>query len=251
MMFNGVFFLQKMVRCTSKTVSGKRCKLHCVDGGKGRCAIHSTSLVPIQNTIIENTIIENIPLVNSPPPPSIYIQSQAELLVEKKVRQRIWKSLVEPAPFEPVAQAQEELSNLIVSIHESDELPCGHSCTIGAADKCCGCADTRPRDSKYMRYVEGVGDLNVGLREDDYCSSCKGYWATAMPIHERYNCIMNTAVPNNVAPALGAYGLEFCKEIQETIGWLVQMHNALYSRSVELSMTEETSSTDVNINSPF
>ena len=238
-----------MVRCTSKTVSGKRCKLHRIVGEE-TCSIHSPmpALIPIENMIVENTIIEYTPLVNSSPPTSLYIQSQAELLVEKKIRQRIWKSLKEPLP-----ESQDQVSNLIVSIHESDDtLPCGHSCasitncgTVGTVDKCCGCADTRPRDSKYMRHVEGLGMLNVGLREDDYCSSCKGYWATAMPIHERYNCIMNTAVPNNVAPALGAYGLEFCKEIQETIGWLVQMHNALYSRSVELSITEENNSVDV------
>jgi len=232
-----------MVRCISKTVSGKRCKLHRLAGGH-TCAIHSPMPARVS---IENAIIEYTPLVD-PPPPSLYIPSQAELLVEKKVRQQIWKSLTEQT------QDQDSVSNLIVSIHESHDynMPCGHSCTsitncgtVGA-DKCCGCADTRPLDTKYMRNVEGVGELNVGLREDDYCTTCKSYWATGMPIHERYNCIMNTDISNNTASALGHYGLDFCKEIQETISWMVQMHNTLYSRSVELSMMTESSSTEVN-----
>jgi hypothetical protein len=233
-----------MVRCISKTVSGKRCKLHRLVGEE-TCAIHS----PMPALLLCENVIVDAPKGCEPVEPK-YIQSQAELLVEKKDKQRSWASLAEPELIihddEPIP-----VSNLIVSIGDLG-LACGHSCSsitnCGAVDKCCGCADSRPRDSKYMRNVEGVGELNVGLREDNYCITCKGYWATAIPIHERYNCVMNTDVSNNVAPALGAYGLEFCKEIQETIGWLVQMHNALYSRSIELSTT---ATLDVNENSPF
>jgi hypothetical protein len=189
-----------------------------------------------ENVIVDAPKIEVTPIYEPR-----YIQSQTELLVEKKEKQHIWKNLAEPELIIPV-------SNLIVSIRENHEYnqPCGHSCSsitnCGAVDKCCGCADTRPLDTKYMRNVEGVGLLNVGLREDPYCVTCMGYWATAMPINERYNCIMNTNVSNRVA--LGRYGLEFCKEIQDTITWMVDMHNALYSRSVELSITEEK--TEVN-----
>lgn len=234
---------KKMVRCTSKTVSGKRCKLHRVFGFD-TCTIHSpmAAVDSIENVIVENTIIENtVPLDKNPPQPPVYIQTQAELLVEKKIQQQIWKGLKEP---------NDQISNLIVSIHETptnDLLPCGHSC-VGILDKCCGCADTRPLDTKYMRHVEGVGELNVGLREDDYCVTCKGYWVTGMPLMERYDCIMNTNVCAKAAPALGAYGLEFCAEVKDTISWLVHMHNAMYSRSVELTLMEETSSTDVNVN---
>jgi hypothetical protein len=235
-----------MVRCISKTVSGKRCKLHRV-ADEETCAIHSPmpALVVCENVIVDAPKVCEPNVCEPKVCQSRYIQSQAELLVEKKEKQRIWNSLGEPELIIPV-------SNLIVSISENHEynMQCGHSCSsitnCGEADKCCGCADTRPLDTKYMRNVEGVGLLNVGLREDDYCITCKGYWATAMPLNERYNCIMNTNVSNKVAPALGRYGLEFCKEIQETITWMVHMHNALYSRSVELSMTEETSSTEVN-----
>jgi hypothetical protein len=238
-----------MVRCISKTVSGKRCKLHRLIGEE-TCTIHShtPAHVPCENIIVYTPKVD---VICTEPK---YIQSQEELLVEKKEQQQIWKSLGKP---ELIINNHTNIpvSNLIVSIRETHDnnMPCGHSCTsitncgtVGAGDKCCGCADTRPLDTKYMRNVEGVGVLNVGLREDVYCVTCKGYWATAMPINERFNSIMNTDVPVNVAPALGRYGLDFCKEIQENITWMVHMHNALYSRSIELSITEETSSTEVN-----
>ena len=52
--------------------------------------------------------------------------------------------------------------------------------------ECCGCSDKRPFDTTYYRFVEFVGDVPIGKREDSYCSSCILSFASENSILDRY-----------------------------------------------------------------
>lgn len=66
------------------------------------------------------------------------------------------------------------------------ELPkqCLHktsSCnSLQSLGRCCACADKRPMNSQYLRYVDGVGDTHTGSRWMHYCPECQGIMPTRL-----------------------------------------------------------------------
>ncbi len=58
-------------------------------------------------------------------------------------------------------------------------LSCGHKCH-NTLPKCCECADLRPHESGYPRYVDGAGMRLTGRRYDGYCPSCKSRCGAAL-----------------------------------------------------------------------
>ncbi len=48
---------------------------------------------------------------------------------------------------------------------------CGHTCNLTTVF-CCSCSDNRPLDTIYYRYVDTVGDVPTGFRDDGYCDVC-------------------------------------------------------------------------------
>lgn len=59
------------------------------------------------------------------------------------------------------------------SVIRSVLLPrCGHPCDLDTP-KCCECSDRRPYTETYTVYMDGIGDIETGLRSDGYCPKCK------------------------------------------------------------------------------
>ena len=50
------------------------------------------------------------------------------------------------------------------------------SCRLTSTQKCCACIDKRPHSTSgsYMKYVDGVGYISEGTRQERYCWYCKG-----------------------------------------------------------------------------
>ena len=111
---------------------------------------------------------------------------------------------------------------------------CGHLCDDTKKIQCCACSDKRPHDAKYTHKVDGLGEISW-LREDTYCTPCrKNYKTATLPHITQYNLVMNNTEFNG--PALGNYGFQVCKDIEDSIQGLLTMHNALYERSVALAL---------------
>lgn len=47
-------------------------------------------------------------------------------------------------------------------------------CILSYISRCCACADRRPRDSEYLVYIDGLGEVARGTRWQHYCPSCSG-----------------------------------------------------------------------------
>lgn len=81
--------------------------------------------------------------------------------------------------------------------HEEDEplyspnKVCGHTCELHT-QKCCGCLDLRPLERTYPRYVDQVGILMIGRREDDYCKLCKVTFHTPNWVTSRLKSMRQT-----------------------------------------------------------
>ena len=50
------------------------------------------------------------------------------------------------------------------------------SCRLTARPICCACQDRRPHASSYRKYIDGVGFVMLGTRQDNYCWPCKVFW---------------------------------------------------------------------------
>ena len=50
------------------------------------------------------------------------------------------------------------------------------SCRLTALPICCACQDTRPQAASYRKYIDGVGFVPIGNRQDNYCWPCKIFW---------------------------------------------------------------------------
>ena len=59
-----------------------------------------------------------------------------------------------------------------LSEHCSHKLPT--SCRLTALPICCACQDKRPHSSSYSKYIDGVGFVLGGTRQEKYCWMCKG-----------------------------------------------------------------------------
>ena len=55
---------------------------------------------------------------------------------------------------------------------------CGHWCCPSSLDRCCHCADRRPQQRTYLKYVDGVGVTYAAARSANYCPVCKSTSAT-------------------------------------------------------------------------
>ncbi len=69
------------------------------------------------------------------------------------------------------------ISRFLDTKTEPDTIPsgmkrCGHKCHLTTLF-CCSCSDNRPLDTIYYRFVDTVGDMPTGLRDDGYCHVCK------------------------------------------------------------------------------
>ncbi|XPS72275.1 hypothetical protein M3J09_004442 [Ascochyta lentis] len=51
---------------------------------------------------------------------------------------------------------------------------------------CCACADTRPENFNYKRYMDGRTWNFTGFRWDYYCSGCEEYWDTRASLGYRH-----------------------------------------------------------------
>jgi len=212
-----------MVRCKAKTSCGRLCKLHRIEG--------------------HNTCFMHLPKEPNPQLP-FNNQSQAEILAEKKVNQLLWSASSAASnqicdePLLIVSDSSGPLDAVVIDETTDKDKLCGHSC-IGLATACCYCSDERPLNAEYTRHVEGLGDLSIGLRDDDYCESCKT-WTSGqhtMPVIKKFNAIVSARVCEGKKKALGAFGLTVCSEIKDTIQQLVEIHNLLYTYSVEQTLT--------------
>lgn len=231
-----------MVRCSAVTNKGRRCKLHRVEGSNV-CAMHvrvETPAVPAlvisyaENTITEPPLVDisgnayrdasgnaftsdltapcvTAPCVSQEPP------SQKYLLKLKKVAQERWAAT-------------------------NTEKLCGHLCKDNKNIQCCACSDKRPHDAKYTRIIQGLGEISW-LREDTYCEPCrKKYKAETLPHVAQYNLVMDNTEFNG--PALGNYGFQVCKDIEDSIQGLLTMHNTLYERCISLALISRIDTLD-------
>jgi hypothetical protein len=57
--------------------------------------------------------------------------------------------------------------------NNSELKACGHTCCIGKLTKCCDCMDTRPIQSNYSCYVDGMGYMSNATRRQFYCLVCR------------------------------------------------------------------------------
>lgn len=250
-----VRFVKKMVRCSAVTNKGRRCKLHRAEGSE-TCAMHgrfepvAPAPAPVaapapalviseaENTIIQasvvdisgnafsdasgNTFTKGIAhnphyyewqrkQNNSEPP------SQKYLLKVKKAAQEQWAAT-------------------------NTEKLCGHLCDDTKKIQCCACSDKRPCDTKYTHKVDGLGEISW-LREDTYCTPCrKKYKTETLPHVAQYNLVMENTEFNG--PALGNYGFQVCKDIEDSIQGLLTMHNTLYERCISLALISRIDTLD-------
>jgi len=56
--------------------------------------------------------------------------------------------------------------------HCAHKLPT--SCRLSATPKCCACLDKRPHSQSYLKYLDGIGFVSQGTRQERYCWYCKG-----------------------------------------------------------------------------
>ena len=213
-----------MVRCSAVTNKGRRCKLHRAEGSE-TCAMHGRFepvvaapnpvlvISEAQNTITEPSVVDisgNIfSDVSGSSKPRREPPSQKYLLHLKKAAQEQWAAT-------------------------NTEKLCGHLCEHVKNIHCCACSDKRQCDAKYTHNIDGLGEISW-LREDTYCTPCrKNYKAATLPHITQYNLVMNNTEFNG--PALGNYGFQVCKDIEDSIQGLLTMHNALYERSVALAL---------------
>ncbi|KAI4110806.1 MAG: hypothetical protein LQ339_001082 [Xanthoria mediterranea] len=50
------------------------------------------------------------------------------------------------------------------------------SCQLTAQLTCCACGDKRPQASSFSRYIDGVGFVLGGKRQERYCPNCQQFW---------------------------------------------------------------------------
>lgn len=56
--------------------------------------------------------------------------------------------------------------------HCAHKLPT--SCRLTATPKCCACLDKRSHSLSYLKYLDGIGFVSQGTRQERYCWYCKG-----------------------------------------------------------------------------
>jgi hypothetical protein len=174
-------------------------------------------------------------------------QTQVDLLKEKKENQELWSkkpvnTIESPQkPVNTIESPQKPVNTIEEPQLISSEMACTHSC-MGSGGSCCQCCDVRPVKSEYTRHVVGFGNLNIGLREDAYCETCKSRCdgEREMLVIRKFNAIISTVCSDDKKKFLGLFGLTVCCEIKDAIRQLIEIHNLLYTYSVDLSLSNDT-----------
>lgn len=128
---------------------------------------------------------------------------------------------------------------------------CGHSCQLLTLD-CCGCNDKRIDQHAYMRYVDGVGLLPIGKREDGYCADCKKTFATTRWVTERAVRLLgtplgDTRVYNN---ALGTTARALSVDLRNIVTELQSLSHDLYRFSLHASLASASATPSVSLSGP-
>ena len=80
---------------------------------------------------------------------------------------------------------------------------CGHSLCHLSIQECCWCSDRRPLTATYARYVDTVGMVESGRRQDHYCPPCR---AGPGPAGEAAPAAAAAAAPPHLSPAASGGG---------------------------------------------
>ena len=181
-----------MVRCSAKTNTNRRCKLHCMKGGT-TCTRH----------VIQEVVLNQIQ------------EKESDTSLTNRLYE--YGKPLTPQPFSDDYSSNYDFH--IKDKHNSEDVidinrnpVCDHyHCLTNAV--CCACADKRPIAFGYSKHIVGLGDLLVGERQDEYCSSCKFHNKDKNPLFERKN------------------GIAICKEIRNYIIKLIDLQQTLYEKN--------------------
>jgi len=192
-----------MVRCNATTKSGRRCKLPSL-ANDTLCGVHVCNDMPALEEILQNTITHTNDFVTMP---------------------------VLDHPTQPPTNVLEDITQNTVSVVETTPQSCKHVFCLLNTNECCACNDKRPHDTQYMRYIESVGDVPIGRREDEYCMNCRRAFAFEHIILDRYYQFLaiEPSDMNRNELLLTAHLLS--DELNNLINRLMQIENSLSERT--------------------
>ena len=205
-----------MPRCTATTVSGRRCKLSALVD-ETTCNVHFYADMPA--------------LVPLDQPFDDYSDMPALIPIDD--------------------EDYSDMPALIPIDYPIGPKHCGHSCQLLTRD-CCGCYDKRIDQRAYMRYVDGVGLLPVGKREDGYCADCKKTFVTTSWITERATRLLKTPLgdTHEYNNALGATARALSVDLRNTVTELQLLSHDLYRFSLHASLASATATYATSLSGP-
>ena len=119
-------------------------------------------------------------------------------------------------------------------VHESSNIllidskkACTHESCLMNTDECCGCSDKRPFNTTYYRFVDCVGDVPIGKREDGYCSTCIRSFASENSILDRFRRFVNIEAKNIDKSGLAYTARRLTQEVDNLIKQLLEVKAAL------------------------
>lgn len=114
----------------------------------------------------------------------------------------------------------------------SQEKICGHTCNLHT-QKCCGCMDLRPMEHAYDQYIDQVGTLKVGKREDGYCSKCKITFRTESWITTRSTTMRRALTETHLTTPLCTAALTFLQTMKGEISVIFKENDIILSTLLE------------------
>ena len=110
---------------------------------------------------------------------------------------------------------------------------CAHKSCLMNTDECCGCSDKRPYDTIYYRFIECVGDVPIGKREDGYCSTCIRSFSSENRILDRFRRFVNVKPKNIDKSGLSYTARRLTYELDNLIKQLVEV-KATIAKNVQI-----------------
>ena len=140
-------------------------------------------------------------------------------------------------PLVEIPQETLEAANTLVNMAATVEVhallntaaiqQCKHDFCLLHVNDCCGCSDTRSEDAQYMSFVEGVGEVPIGKREDEYCSNCRDAFAPENRFLDRFRRFLAIEETDFNRSSLVYTGYLLRDELNNLINRFTEVRNSL------------------------